>query len=245
MSSRARECTSAGPTTQTISPAPRLFLAQQLGQHAVVHRLLARHLGLHEPELVGAVRAAQEPLGVHVDALAAVLRGAQGDRRAARHAARLGGHELAVRLAHDHAVHARQARTASRRRPPSRRSGDSWSRRTRRAARRRPARARTAPRAPAPAEAARIRRQLIMKGGASHCTDSRGRNSGESYPSGPAHSNATGSRSATMTAAARPCARQARITRPSARGSVRLDQHVPAPAAVQPRRSGTAPARAP
>src|SRR5438874_2449598 len=41
-------------------PAPLLLLAEQFGENRVVHRPLARHLGLHEPELVGAVPSAEK-----------------------------------------------------------------------------------------------------------------------------------------------------------------------------------------
>src|SRR5205814_10633151 len=92
--------------------AATLLLAEPLRQHGVVDGLLARHLGLHEPELVGTVRAAEETLGMHEDALAAVLLGAHRDELALAHPAGLGHDEIAARVQHHHAVHAGQARPA-------------------------------------------------------------------------------------------------------------------------------------
>src|SRR5205823_4011678 len=70
--------------------------------------------GLHEPELVGAVRAAEKALGMHEDALAAVLLRAYRDELALAHAARLGHDEIPARVQHDDAVHTRQPRPAPR-----------------------------------------------------------------------------------------------------------------------------------
>jgi hypothetical protein len=94
--------------------APLLLLAEQLRQHRVIHGPLAGHLGLHEPELVGAVDAAEEALDVHVDPLAPVLRLAERDGRTPRHLAGLRHHELAGRVEHDRAVHAGKPRAPPR-----------------------------------------------------------------------------------------------------------------------------------
>src|SRR5207245_483312 len=101
-----------GPHDPQSLAAALLLLAQQLRQQAVVRRPLAGHFRLHEAELVGAVTAAEEALDVYVDALAAVLRRADGDRRALLHPTRLGHHEVAVRVEDDHAVHPGEPRWA-------------------------------------------------------------------------------------------------------------------------------------
>src|SRR2546427_117442 len=77
-------------------------------------RALARHGGLHEAEFVRAVAAAKEAFGMDQDALAAVLRGGHGHELALLDATRLGDDEVRLRVKHDHAVHARQARPAPR-----------------------------------------------------------------------------------------------------------------------------------
>ncbi len=69
--------------------APALLLAHARGQLLVVDRPLAAHLGGHEAELVGAVAAAEKPLGVHHDALGTVLGLAHGDEIAPAEPARL------------------------------------------------------------------------------------------------------------------------------------------------------------
>src|SRR3989454_525814 len=101
-----------GPHDPQSLAAALLLLAQQLRQQAVVRRPLAGHFRLHEAELVGAVTAAEEALDVYVDALAAVLRRADGDRRALLAATRLGHHEVAVRVEDDHAVQPGEPRWA-------------------------------------------------------------------------------------------------------------------------------------
>ena len=73
-----------------IAAAP-LLLTQPRSQLLVVDRALAADLGGHEAELVGAVDAAQEALGVHHDALGAVLGLAHGDQVARFEPPRLDG----------------------------------------------------------------------------------------------------------------------------------------------------------
>ena len=89
---------------EDLSPA-LLFLPEQLRQDRVVGGPLARHLRLHETELGGAVAAAEEPFGVHEDAVAAVFLGTGGHCVALAHLAGLGRHQVARRLAHDDAIH--------------------------------------------------------------------------------------------------------------------------------------------
>src|SRR3989441_10615804 len=101
-----------GPHDPERLAAALLLLAQQLCQQAVVRRPLAGHLRLHEAELVGAVTAPEEALDVYVAALAPRLRRADGDRRALLHPARLGHHEVAVRVEDYHAVHPGEPRWA-------------------------------------------------------------------------------------------------------------------------------------
>src|SRR5205809_234816 len=90
--------------------AALLLFPEQLGEHRVVDWPLARHLGLHEPELVRAVPPAEEALGVDENAFAPILAGRHGDLVALAHFARLRRHEVAGGVLHDRAVHARQAR---------------------------------------------------------------------------------------------------------------------------------------
>src|SRR5207247_2434141 len=98
-----------GPHDPDDPAAPLLLLSQQLGQHGVIDGPLARHLRLHKAELVRAVAAAEEALGMHEDALAAVLFRADGDRLPLAHLARLRHHQVAGRVEHDDAVHPWQA----------------------------------------------------------------------------------------------------------------------------------------
>src|SRR3989475_6139651 len=79
-----------GPPHQDDLPAALLLLTQELCQHRVVHGPLPRHLRLHEAELVGAVTAAKKALGVHEDALAAILFRADRHGLPFAHLARLG-----------------------------------------------------------------------------------------------------------------------------------------------------------
>ena len=92
------------------APAPVLLFTEQLREDGVVDGPLARHFGLHEPELVGAVPPAEEPLGVDEDALAAVLSRCDRNLVVLAHLARLRGDQLAPGRLHDHTIHARQAR---------------------------------------------------------------------------------------------------------------------------------------
>src|SRR5260370_706269 len=94
---------------QDLAAASPLF-PQELRQDGIIHGLLARDLALHEPEFVRAVRAAQEPFGVHVDALAPVLLAPHADDLPRAHGARLGHYPPALRPQPAGAVHARHPR---------------------------------------------------------------------------------------------------------------------------------------
>ncbi len=84
------------------------FLAQAGGEFLVVDRALAAHLGGHEAELVGAVRARQEAGGVHEHALRPVLGLPHHDLLAGLEPARFDDLQR-LPAPHDHAVHARAA----------------------------------------------------------------------------------------------------------------------------------------
>ncbi len=103
-----------GPHHPDDLPAALLLLTQELRQDRVVHGPLPRHLRLHEAELVGAVTAAEKALGVHEDALAAILFRADRDGLPFTHLARLGRHQITGGLTHDDAIHARQTRAGPR-----------------------------------------------------------------------------------------------------------------------------------
>src|SRR5207245_3097194 len=97
-----------GPHDPDDPAAPLLLLSQQLGQHGVIDGPLARHLRLHEAKLVRAVAAAEEALGMHEDALAAVLFRAAGDRLPLAPISRFRFHKVAGRVARYDAVNAAQ-----------------------------------------------------------------------------------------------------------------------------------------
>ena len=126
--------------------AAALLLAHPRRQLLVVDRPLPAHLGGHEAELVGPVRAAQETLGVDHDALGAVLRLAHGDQVAPLEPARLDGLQHARRASPPRSPSAAGSAPATGRRPGRRSAGWRW-RRSPPAGRRRPAAARSAPRA--------------------------------------------------------------------------------------------------
>src|SRR5881409_4381570 len=103
-----------GPHHPDDLPAALLLLTQELCQDRVVHGPLPRHLRLHEAELVGAVTAAKKALGVHEDALAAILFRADRHGLPFAHLARLSRHQITGGLTHDDAIHARQTRAGPR-----------------------------------------------------------------------------------------------------------------------------------